>query len=605
MPAPNPLTSNDQIRSWVTAINTWFNYLVGLITNLTSGHIHNGTDSRKIDHINLNSIGTNTHSQIDTAVTNSTNHIADSASHVTSQNKTDWNGIKTEVENARNSTAKSITYETLDARLEAIETSSTPESHNNLSGRDTEATSSDSEDHSHLAQALWDSTESQTVQDTLDEKLTGSDLKNAINALTDNDIDGAKIETATDEAKGTLLLGAEGGAATFDHTHDDTTIESSHYHHDFGMPIPTKLYVQDRLNAINQGAQLVNEVLNGTFTFAGYDGSNNVHTLGQAVASASKQNGIPGWHVGSGSHANFLARVQTTDLGTPPWGDFETTTLRHRGRHGNAIVEFHSSDWTATQSNIFYSDTMCIDANKTYTIMYWYRHVTATTTSHLGFWLEYWDGSAWREHYAANMQPFFGGNNDTNWHQVLHTGFIGDAQFIRLKFTITGGATAQDIQIARVGCFQGIWESAEHIMPEAWYSAHIDRHTSINTSTGTNSFPTSLNTWVDWLAYKKTYITSTTVNSSFIGSVALVIPDCHYIYNIKVTPSYQPTTTVPTVPPTVIPSWYSYWQQSSGQNFNDILSAINVYFPPPNSGSGTVTIEVDYWPADIPDADLP
>lgn len=59
-----------------TALGTLFAPASGGVTNGDS-HDHNGGDGAQIAHSNLSGIGTNTHAQIDAAVTASTNHIAD------------------------------------------------------------------------------------------------------------------------------------------------------------------------------------------------------------------------------------------------------------------------------------------------------------------------------------------------------------------------------------------------------------------------------------------------------------------------------------------------------------------------------------------------
>lgn len=52
-----------------------------LASGIITSHVHNGTDSAIVDHISLNNKGLNTHSEIDTAVSNSVNHIAAATPH--------------------------------------------------------------------------------------------------------------------------------------------------------------------------------------------------------------------------------------------------------------------------------------------------------------------------------------------------------------------------------------------------------------------------------------------------------------------------------------------------------------------------------------------
>ena len=96
----------------------------------TVGHAHTGTDSTKVDYTNLTSVGSNTHDQIDTAVTASAGHIAAAAPHsghetpTGAQSKVDTHsaldtgihgvGIST-VESVSGSTSKVSTHATLTA----------------------------------------------------------------------------------------------------------------------------------------------------------------------------------------------------------------------------------------------------------------------------------------------------------------------------------------------------------------------------------------------------------------------------------------------------------------------------------------------------------
>lgn len=590
MPAPNPLSTSDQIRAWVTSINTWFNYIVGLVSNLTSGHIHDGSDSRKIDHANLLNKGSNTHSQIDSAVSSSTSHIADSVIHVTSGDKTSWNGVATEVGNARNSSAKSVIYETLDARLEAIETSSTPEAHNNLSGRDTEATGVDSEDHAHLANALWDSTESQTVQDTLDEKLTESDLTTAINGLADNALDGDVVETATDTAKGTLLLGATGGAAAYNHTHDyeDEDIGSG-----LGTIVGGTTYaidLKDRINGLYSSAVFKNELPNGHFRFLGYDGSNDSHTLGEAVANADYPFGIPGWHFDGEPDSNLTISYTNSDLGTPPWGDYSTSE-KQRTHHSIGFLKVASSDWTTEQSNYFVSDDFYTDINKTYTISFDYKSITASATNGALVGLRYYNGVGWV--YEASSE--IGNDNDANWHNVTFSGFIPTGTRCQLVIQ-TNNTQGHDMIFSRMAVWEGTVDSTTHTIPECYYSHKYDEYCLVKTSTTVNTSANPGQTFEEKGLYKKTYYTSLPVSSAGNGMLTLNIPDAHYVYDVHVSSDYLSTQVIPTTPPSNVSAFYYCWDITNCQDWTALFSSLNISYSPP-ADTGNLVIKVDYWPA--------
>jgi hypothetical protein len=249
---------------------------------------------------------------------------------------------------------------------------------------------------------------------------------------------------------------------------------------------------------------------------------------------------------------------------------------------------------------------MCIDSTKAYTLFFSHRNTVAQANG-VVCELEVWDGSVWQQ-IGIGAGSTWCSNADTNWHS--HKYYCNPGyKFARLKFRIgkreSGNPEPCDIQLARIGFFEGNWESDTHIPPDAWFSPHIDYHSCIKSSLVDDTLPTPSETWIEWNAYKKTYYANLEVTSSWTGTGTLPLPKFNYIYNVRITPNYISALAVPTTPPTNVPIWYDYWSQDSAFNYNGSSNSITVAFPAPAIGSGYVTIEVDYWPADIADAELP
>ena len=72
---------------------TYANLVQGATFNTTTGHDHDGTDSKTVDHANLENKGTNTHTQIDTHIASTSNPHTVTASQV-GNGTAQWNASK-------------------------------------------------------------------------------------------------------------------------------------------------------------------------------------------------------------------------------------------------------------------------------------------------------------------------------------------------------------------------------------------------------------------------------------------------------------------------------------------------------------------------------
>lgn len=78
---PAGLITGTDLQTVIGQINTLIVALQSADVTNGNAHDHIGGDGAQIAHTGLSSIGTNTHAQIDTAVTASTNHIAAASPH--------------------------------------------------------------------------------------------------------------------------------------------------------------------------------------------------------------------------------------------------------------------------------------------------------------------------------------------------------------------------------------------------------------------------------------------------------------------------------------------------------------------------------------------
>lgn len=433
------IETTDQIDESKEKTNTNFqnisNRLFG--ENPLGGHDHDGQNSSTIDHDNLTNKGATSHSAIDQKISALPSHSGNAALHMTAGDKTSWNNVSQEVENAKVSPVYGQ-YLSLDARLEFIENSVAPDAHDLLTGRHVTATGSGDNSSRHKATAIWDETREQTLQESLDS------------------IEGGFV---ADDRK------IESGVANVDGT-------------------PTQQSFRDRYNSLLRNLPN-NEIWNGTFEYNGRDDADTVdhRPTGSPVwiATFTDKYGIPGWTFES---EDGVIRTRQEPI---PIGEF---FLEHGQVLPNCLGIMHSlpvrtsakiiSSPVILKNNIVY--TFSIFFAETYNVF----EYPPTFTINVKVQCSQNDGS-WTDIFSKNLT--------TEPHATVHYSYTFTSQnytgstkgFHRVVITPVS-TTSEDffgIRIFKVGIFEGNLESDVHLLIPDYDSRQIAQNDKFMHGIGT------------------------------------------------------------------------------------------------------------------------
>lgn len=472
-----------------------------------TGHDHDGLDSVKISHSSLENSGMTSHAVIDSDLDTFETHIEDSDIHSTSQEKSSWSDMITEVQAARNSSSKGA-FNSLDDRLEEMEEASTPTIHDDSTGRFISATGAEPEDSRHMAVAVWDVTGSHNVQ----------------TSLNDLYINGGSIE----ESEDTIIPAGE------------TSIDGG---------TPETFYVSDRLSALYSSATPVNEILNGTFNYLGLvykDPEDDVlgNSDGTLLAHGHQQNTtyIPGWWVYSTSES-FETKCHIfcpSGYPAPPIPGYSPTQKYFNYWHGIGFFEIIGAAGDTTSINTeVYSYPMPLVSGETYTLTWWYCKKDSSDNTTGKMTIQCQDPITGD---IEELTTFDFPLTDNLWHHKTVTftaqTYNGEKRGLH-RLHIHCSATST-FTVSKMGLFRGDFNSDIHAIPDASYSSRMleDTVEYPYCTNITNESPTVLDTFQNGKLFKKTVMTVVVVASDSNGDLALFVPPNYYIYNIKASPNY-------------------------------------------------------------------
>lgn len=569
MAAVQRINTTDQVNVVCTKSDSNFQELETGLKNPTTGHTHNGVDSKTVDHKDLDNIGIKDHETIDSEIgtlqQDLSTHTGDEDPHASANEKSLWNGVADEVEEARTSTTHGA-FDTLDERLENIETTAAPDSHQSLTeeSRTTEATQLS--DSTHPAKTIWDETSDQHVQDTLD------GLVEDVGSLQSN----AVLKTGVIDA----IINTE-ETAKIPLTNIET-IEVAEENVDCGTtPAPlgggtTSPLTQDEVNDAARRVWVPNLCRNGVFIYQGcyYTGGQAYNARGfnaDAYGEISTQSGganvpygLPGWHwEKTSTYANSVVRQYGASGPTGTNSEFDS-------RYIEIIANLDGDHPASNTTTMLVSDLITVTPNKVHTICFWYRWTSGSDKQTPSIYIKQ-SGS------TLKTETLTTGTN--TWTQVRKV-FTPTQSTITIEFpanyTVGSPSTKHSYQIGPIGLWEGDYTNGE--LPRIWYNRELQEWAGEGDYGSTNTAPTVSNT----KTFKSRYHVEIPVTDALSSPLTINIPVSVYVYDVRISADYA----LGAVP---------YWGASSAVDFRTPFGTVNIYVAPPTT-AGNIFVDVDYWP---------